>query len=285
MHDSPEMLHHAPASPLRLLSVGVYSASGEQSPLSVHYYWQFVYYRCGHADCVIGNETLNMKPGTTLVIPPRTPYSERAVTACEKVYLALEAPPNAKWPHFFSDTPERDIGAVFERLAREYYDSRPQRSEMIGLLLLQLELLLRRQAAENELPNSLRAVQRAERFIESNLAGNPTLSTIARAAGVAPSTLRAHFKEHRGHAPAEYMRRIRVRYALSLLRCSSLTLEAIAELSGYDSASHLSRHVKSATAMSPGAYRASAGPAPPASPAPPAVNNPARHDGDDPTPA
>lgn len=269
MHESPEMLHHAPASPLRLLSVGVYSGpKAKKIPPNLHFFWQFMYYRSGHAECAVGNETLKIAPGTTLIIPPRTPYSENADTACEKVFLALEAPPQMKWRPVFVDTPEHDIGGIFDRLAREYYDSRLQRSEMIGLLLLQLELLLRRQTGERKRSNSLRAVQRAERFIENNLATHPPLSDVAHAAGVAPSTLRAYFKEHRGHAPAEYLRRIRVRYALSLLRCSDLTLEAIAELSGYDSASHLSRHVKNATAMSPGAYRVGAvTPAAPSTPA------------------
>lgn len=255
MHDSPQILHHAPASPLRLLSVGIFSHPHHRD-FKLNLHWQFAYYRSGNIECAIGDETFETEPGMLLVIPPRTRYSERAEGPYEKVLLALEAPPPARWSRVFFDTPELEIGWIFQGLLREYDDSQLQRSEMVGLLLLQLELLLRRQAGGDGLSASQRAVQRAEKFVERNLASQPGLPEIARAAGVAPSTLRGYFKEHRGHAPGEYVRRVRVRYTLSLLLYSELTLEAIAELSGYDSASHLSRHVKRATAMSPGAYRA-----------------------------
>ena len=46
-----------------------------------------------------------------------------------------------------------------------------------------------------------------------------------------------------------------MRRAVSLLHSSTLTLEAIASMCAYDSASHLSRMVKRAAGKSPGALR------------------------------
>lgn len=256
MHAPPEILHNSPASPLRLLEAGVHSApEGKDFPPHAHICWEFVYYRSGNIRCTIGNEEYVTEPGMLLITPPRTVHFETALTAYENTFLAMEAPPGTRWPRVFLDDEEKEIGGVFARLLRETRESRAQRSEMVGLLLLQLELLLRRQAGERKLPAGEQAVRRAEHFIENHLASRPGLPEIARAAGVAPSTLRENFARYRGHSPWEYLRRIRVRYALSLLRSSTLTLETIAELSGYDSASHLSRQVKKATSMSPGAVR------------------------------
>jgi AraC-like DNA-binding protein len=42
-----------------------------------------------------------------------------------------------------------------------------------------------------------------------------------------------------------------VRHALNLLRTSDITIEAVALQCGYDSASHLSRHIKRATGKAP----------------------------------
>jgi transcriptional regulator GlxA family with amidase domain len=51
------------------------------------------------------------------------------------------------------------------------------------------------------------------------------------------------------------LQEIRVRHALNLLRTSDITIEAVALQCGYDSASHLSRHIKRATGKTPGSLR------------------------------
>jgi transcriptional regulator GlxA family with amidase domain len=52
-----------------------------------------------------------------------------------------------------------------------------------------------------------------------------------------------------------HLQAVRARRAISLLHNSTLTLEAIASMCGYDSASHLSRMVKRSTGKSPGTLR------------------------------
>jgi transcriptional regulator GlxA family with amidase domain len=52
-----------------------------------------------------------------------------------------------------------------------------------------------------------------------------------------------------------YLQAIRVQHALGIIRNSNLSLETVAHACGYDSASHLSRHVKRVTGQSPGALR------------------------------
>ena len=53
----------------------------------------------------------------------------------------------------------------------------------------------------------------------------------------------------------DYLQALRVRSALGMLRNGDAGLETIADACGYDSASHLSRHIKRATGVSPGALR------------------------------
>ena len=55
--------------------------------------------------------------------------------------------------------------------------------------------------------------------------------------------------------PRAHLAALRLRFALGQLRTSTLTLESVARLAGYSSASHLSRHVRSATGVSPGELR------------------------------
>ncbi|WP_132147799.1 helix-turn-helix transcriptional regulator [Kribbella sp. VKM Ac-2541] len=74
--------------------------------------------------------------------------------------------------------------------------------------------------------------------------------------GISPSALRACFTRLRGTSPRTSLQNVRLRHALAHIRNSTLPLQAIADLTGYDSVSHLSRHIKSATGAAPGALRA-----------------------------
>jgi transcriptional regulator GlxA family with amidase domain len=47
----------------------------------------------------------------------------------------------------------------------------------------------------------------------------------------------------------------RIQRALALISQTDLSLENIAQMSGYDSASHMSRYIKRSTGKSPGAFR------------------------------
>jgi transcriptional regulator GlxA family with amidase domain len=67
--------------------------------------------------------------------------------------------------------------------------------------------------------------------------------------------LRAYFARLRGCSPLAYVQKVRLQHAWMFLTTSDITLDRIAELSGYDSASHLSRHVKRACGKSPGSLR------------------------------
>lgn len=256
MHESPKMMHRTLGQSLRVLNVGFCSAPrGKRFPPHSHACWELAYYRSGSIRCTIDGAELETAPGTLLITPPKIVHSEAALTAYENLWVSVDAPPDVNWPRVLQDDRDRQMGEIFAWLLREWHDDRVNRSDMIGCLLWQLDILIRRQAGGIHLSAGEQAVARAEEFMETHFASKPSMEQIAKAAGLAPSTLREYFYRYRGHAPGEHLRRLRLRYALSLLRGSNMKLDAIAELCGYDSASHMSRHVKRATAMSPGCFR------------------------------
>lgn len=67
---------------------------------------------------------------------------------------------------------------------------------------------------------------------------------------IALSALHADFARFRGYSPGQALQRV-----LALLRSTDLSLQEIAGASGFYSASHLSRHVKDATALWPSQWR------------------------------
>jgi transcriptional regulator GlxA family with amidase domain len=125
---------------------------------------------------------------------------------------------------------------------------------MIGLLMTQLDWMLRDQSTAGAGPGE-RAVREAEWLFEERFARPLTVASVAAEVGLSGSALRAHFARQRNCSPADALQKVRLRQALALLSGSDLTLDRVAAACGYHSASHLSRHVKSATGRAPGKWR------------------------------
>ena len=129
---------------------------------------------------------------------------------------------------------------------------------MLQLLSEQLACLLSRTAREQVLSRPAQAVARAERLIEEKCDRPLTIDDVAKGVSVSISALRGYFQAVRGCSPRAHLQQVRLEKAIRFLRTSTLKLETIAELCGYDSASHLTRSVKKFTGRTPGQVRHSA---------------------------
>ncbi len=256
MHETSHLLHKTPDGPVRLLNAGGFAAAqGEGNGLHQHTCWELVYYRTGHVGCPLGHEFFESQPGTLLVTPPSTVHGEIAWTAFSCFFIGLDAPMHLPWPHMCLDDTDGTFEHLCKALIGEWTGHHADRDEMLVLLLHQLDIVLRRSYEHPHLPHGERIVREAERLFRDRLATPLTIAAIAHEIGISPTALRGHFAHRRAQAPLARLNAMRVEHAVTLLRTSNMTLEAIARLCGYDSASHLSRHVKRATGRSPGAIR------------------------------
>lgn len=242
--------------PPQLIGAGAHvAAPGQHFPLHAHRSWEIVYYVSGRASCPIGPLTYEGTPGTILATPPETPHAELTEAGYANRFVQLTAAPDRDWPRVSYDDGDGSIGRLFRALTHEFLRSAPERDRMLGLLVEQLDLELRRAGAER--PGGLpeRIVTAAERLIEQRYAERLRIADLCAELACSPSALRAYFGRLRGTSPRAYLRAVRLRHVLGYLRNSTLTLQTIAELCGYDSVSHLSRHVRAATGSAPGALR------------------------------
>ena len=90
-----------------------------------------------------------------------------------------------------------------------------------------------------------------ERFREQTL----RVAALAAERGVHPVYFARAFRERFGVSPGEYVRRLRVEFALERVMSSSDTLAAIAHDCGYADQSHMSRHLRRRHGLSPGKLR------------------------------
>lgn len=257
MHKTREILHESPRDVPRICGAGAYAApQGKDFPLHQHPTWEVVCYRTGSIVCPIGGERYEARQGTILLTPPQTPHAEYARTGYSNYYFTVDAPPDKDWPRICFDDADGEIAHLCRTIVREWQSHSPDRDAMLALLAAQIDLLIQRSASATRMSEEELLVMRVVARLQQSLAAPVALQEIAREIGASPSAIRAAFSQVKKCSPSRYRQGLRLQHALAMLQGSSLTLETIASLCGYYSASHLSRHIKSQAGASPGQIRA-----------------------------
>jgi len=92
-------------------------------------------------------------------------------------------------------------------------------------------------------------------WLQSHLDQPVTISEVARRAAMSPRTFARRFVACTGTTPYAWMLRERVHLARRLLENSALSIEVVAEKSGFRTAANLRKHFRSVMHTSPLAYR------------------------------
>ena len=94
-------------------------------------------------------------------------------------------------------------------------------------------------------------------WMEDNALADLDLQAIANHASVSVRTLNRQFREHFGTTPMELLARVRVDRARRLLESTGLTIDRVAEQSGFGSYASLRFHFQRTVGVSPQRYRQS----------------------------
>ena len=100
-----------------------------------------------------------------------------------------------------------------------------------------------------------RWLAQARECIRANFTRDLTLSQICEAINVHPVHLARTFRKHYHCTTAEYVRRLRIELACSMLTASDVNLSEIAAAAGFFDQSHLSNTFKRMTGFTPRQYR------------------------------
>ena len=123
-----------------------------------------------------------------------------------------------------------------------------------------------------KLISALEKVDSALAWHAVHLAANPSMKQVAAAIHVSPSHLRRLFWQVRASSPKAAFQKARLERAQEIMTRSALTLDEVARLCGFASASHLCRDYKAVHKITPTFWRKkiiAKDPAPPAEPADP----------------
>lgn len=118
---------------------------------------------------------------------------------------------------------------------------------------------LARRHADVKLPEPSRgrerdAVRKVREYLEANTQRNVALDDLAQLSGLSPYHLVRVFRQEVGLSPHAYFEQVRVHRARRLLKEGALITNVALEL-GFTDQSHLHRHFKKLTGVTPGVYR------------------------------
>jgi len=99
------------------------------------------------------------------------------------------------------------------------------------------------------------AIRKAERYIWENYTKKIGLQEIASAAGLSASYFSSIFKEEMGENLSNYLNRLRVEKAASMLSSTNIPISKIAAACGFEDQSWFSKIFKNNTGFTPGKYR------------------------------
>jgi AraC family transcriptional regulator len=130
------------------------------------------------------------------------------------------------------------ITALVFHLATNYGDDVASRTSFAGIVPLS--------------PERLRAVSR---HVSDRLAQRISLTDLAQVAGLSASQFSLRFRETTGQTPHQFITAIRVDRAREMLLSGQWTPAAVANLTGFADQAHLTRHLRRAFGVTPGALQ------------------------------
>jgi len=139
------------------------------------------------------------------------------------------------------------------RLRRELRSRDDVSPLAISSAVLDLLALTCRQMRQSTPPRWLARVQE---LLSAEICDPPSIAALALEAGVHPSHLSRTFRRHCGKSVGDWLRGRRLEIALGRLMQGDDTMASVAQAAGYADQAHMARHVRSATGLTPTAYRA-----------------------------
>ncbi|MGW0232238.1 AraC family transcriptional regulator [Actinopolymorpha singaporensis] len=241
-----------------LIAAGHHEASkGRDFPAHQHQSWEFTYYRQGRVRCPADGRTYWTQPGMIVLTRPGEVHWEKAVTAYANYFLCVDAPDLGPSSRVIFDDEHGTLRHLFALAAREWLKCGDSAGQLTDALMSVVRVLIQRSTDEKQLSPAERMVRDAESLLEERSSQRVMIKDIAEELHVSPAVLREQFARLRGRSPMEHLQQLRMQRALAAIRNSDAPLASVAESCGYNSTSHLTRHVRRLTGRTPGSFRAS----------------------------
>ena len=214
----------------------------------------------GRGELRIGDQLFALSGGDTFLLRPGDSVEGSHSSAFPLRVIAFHFLPGDAFPLDIKALPRHrklyDL-QVLEFYARELVRS-PRCAEGTGGLRMELAALslLSLLDCPSQVPNSREDRLRSAAELMRSAPGQiESITALARRFGMAPAYFSRAFKDFHEESPVAFWNRARSDRAATLLRETRLSLDEIADMLGYCSAYHFSRHFKAAFGQPPARWR------------------------------
>lgn len=237
-------------------------------PLHWHDYYEMQYVRSGHATQIVNGVSYELGPGSMALLSPVEFHCFENVDPDDPLKIIsirfsdLILPRNIRGDIYeqsrtmvsYSEQAE----ALFQRLHEEFCSDRYGRDTYITAGIMQLCIIILRDFVNQ--PASDEAVchtpiQQALLYVRSHYRSSITVEDVANIVRLTPNYFSEYFKKQTGIKFSSYVQKLRLEFAVGLLKMSDVSIKQVAEESGFNSAAYFSNAFKDSFGVSPEQFR------------------------------
>jgi AraC-like DNA-binding protein len=236
------------------LYVQRYSGPRRQMHLTDHPFTELLYVFAGEG-ALRGPSPLPLRAGTAVLIPPRYPHLEHAVSTIDTLWIGLSgsAVPKHGGPRH---TLSVELGPVMEAIwllgQWRYGQCGPELDGLCRQALGRFERLSLEEAAAS---GEAELIHRATTYLRRHHAKPITVSILAAELGVSEGHLHRRFRALTGRTPIDYLIDLRLASAMEMMRHSAMSIRKIARLTGFGDPLYFSRVCRKRTGHPPSHWR------------------------------
>ena len=180
-------------------------------------------------------------------------YGEEAAELISRTNLSADMPVTGTVP--------RVLAELFRIAAQNFESPSPSGAcEKKGLLYLLLAYFIEHYPAETAANPADQIIRQAEFLIKNNYY-NPgfNIESLAESLSISRTSLYRHFLKYKGISPKDYLMKLRMKRAVSLLEGNDYSIKNIAYSVGFSDQLYFSKVFKKETGYTPREYRRSSG--------------------------
>lgn len=211
----------------------------------------------GQIETQIAGQVLRGRKGDVLWYPMQTPHAERSVgrEAMETLFVSFEVDDDAARSES-SPLIAFDRNGRIEQQLRWIFDMVPgdgKEEKQVLDYLMHTAFFEFQRLTRNPQPSDL--LLRIKRFVRAHISESLTLDDLAREVSISRFYFSRVFRKQTGMTPMNYLRRLRVEAAETLILRTPLALKTIAAQVGFADEYHFSRVFRRETGHPPSALR------------------------------
>lgn len=242
-----------------ITSLSVYSTKITKRKLIKVYKREFntiTYIKEGIVKFNFADKTLISHPGCITFIPKNTDYTTEIKSDTHIIVILFDYPRKIeKAEPFVYEMNNQVICNLFDEILEKYSAEGTDNYECYSLFYKLLSEL-KKYFVKNENKGIIPAVIQAKLLIDNNFRDSKfNINCLVSNLPISASYLRREFKTSYGVSPIEYLKRIRLQNAISLLSSGYYSIEELAGKCGYSGVSYFIQSFKKSTGYSPTEYK------------------------------